>query len=357
MRGRKLCLIAMAGIILCSSGAVFEQVGRFWDRTRFEQIGRSVSVGGRTLNIFCSGEGAPAIIFDTYGHQSGYAWSSVQREVAKHTRACWYDRAGYGWSDPGPLPRTFQAVASDLHDLLREAGIDPPFVLVGAGDSASHIRVYHGSYPAEVAGVVLANANDVDEPSVEIPDEAKGMFAKMFGSWAVPARRAVCGLRLPINRLGLERFANLFGKPRDTISLDLSAAEQARLNELSDNATAQQAGEACAREESMQQVRAAGNLKDLPLIVLASGVGQAAVSPNPSMTAWKEYRVHQVPQALSSLSTRGRVVLSDGELTKNAMVRAIFDVLAWRPLLLRPHETRVPQPNSQEIPLAAAQTR
>lgn len=327
MPGRKLRRIAVAGVILCSSGAIFEQIGRLRDRTRFEQIGKSVSVGSRTLNIFCSGQGAPAVIFDTYGHQSGYAWSSVQREVAKHTRTCWYDRAGYGWSDPGPLPRTFQAVASDLHDLLRKAGIDPPFVLVGAGDSASHIRVYYGSYPAEVAGVVLANANDVDDPNVEVPDAVKGGFAKIFGSWAVPGRRAVCSLRLPISWLGLERFASLFGKPRDTISLDLTAAEQARLNELSDNATAQQAGEACAREESMQQVRAAGNLKDLPLIVLASGGGHAAISHNTDMAAWKEYRVHIVPKALSSLSSRGRVVLIDGELTKNAVVRAILDVL------------------------------
>jgi hypothetical protein len=327
MSGRNLRWIATAGVILCCSGAAFEQIGRFLDRTRFEQIGRSVSVGSRTLNIFCSGEGAPAVVFDTYGHQSGYAWSSVQREVAKHTRACWYDRAGYGWSDPGPLPRTSQAVASDLHDLLREAGIDPPFVFFGAGDSASHIRVYHGSYPAEVAGVVLANANDVDDPNVEIPDAAKGGFAKMFGSWAAPARRAVCSLRLPVNQLGLERLASLFGKPRDTVSLDLTAPEQARLNELSDNPTAQQSAEACAREESMQQVRAAGNLKDLPLIVLASGAGHAAVSNKTGMAAWKDYRVDQVAQALAGLSTRGRVVLIDGELTKNAVVGAILDVL------------------------------
>jgi hypothetical protein len=125
----------------------------------------------------------------------------------------------------------------------------------------------------------------------------------------------------------LERFASLFGKPRGTISLDLTAAEQARLNDLSDNATAQQAGEACAREESMQQVRAAGNLKDVPLIVLASGAAQVDVSHNPVEAAWKKYRINQVPRALSSLSTRSRVVLIDSELTKSAVVRAILDVL------------------------------
>jgi hypothetical protein len=86
MPRRRLNQIAVAAVILCFSGAVVEQIGRYRDRTRFEQIGKSVSIGRRTLNIFCSGQGAPVVIFDTYGHQSGYAWSSVQREVAKHTQ-------------------------------------------------------------------------------------------------------------------------------------------------------------------------------------------------------------------------------------------------------------------------------
>lgn len=328
MRRRRLKRLAAVVVVLGLSGAVFEQIGRYRDRNRFEQIGRSVSIGGRTLNIFCSGRGGPVVVFDTYGHQSGYAWSSVQREVAKHTRACWYDRAGYGWSEPGPLPRTFQAVASDLHTLLGEAKVEPPFVLVGAGDSASHIRVYHGSYPSEVAGAVFVNANDLDDPSVEIPDSAKGGFARVFGSWAVRARRMGCWVRPPLGRLGLTRFAGLLGKPRGTVSLGLTAEQQARLNDMSDNATAQQSSEACAREESMQQVRAAGDLGDVPLVVLASGAGQTVADSHDRVEAdWKKYRIDQVPRALSSLSTRGRVVLIDGELTKDTVVRVILDVL------------------------------
>jgi len=220
---RRLKQIAAAVLVLCFSGALFEQIGRYRDRNRFEQIGRSVSIGGRTLNIFCSGQGALVVVFDTSAHQSGYAWSSVQREVAKHTRGCWYDRAGYGWSEPGPLPRTFQAVASDLHNLLREARVDPPFVLVGPRDAASTIRVYYRSYPGEVAGAVFVNANDVDDPSVKIPDSAKGVFVRIFGSWAFPVRRIACWVRPSLDRLGFTRFASLFGKPRNTDSLDLTA--------------------------------------------------------------------------------------------------------------------------------------
>jgi hypothetical protein len=152
-----------------STVMAFEQIGQRQDRRRYPQIGASVDVDGRTLNIYCSGEGGPAVVFDTFGHMSGYSWSAVQTEIAKFTRACRYDRAAYGWSDPAPMPRTVQPVASDLHALLRVAAVPGPYVLVGAGDAAMRMRVFHGLYPREVAGVVIVNANDVDDPQVAVP--------------------------------------------------------------------------------------------------------------------------------------------------------------------------------------------
>ncbi len=146
---------------------------------------------------------SPTVVFDTYGHQSGYSWVAVQSAVAKYTRACWYDCAGYGWSELGPSPRTFQSVASDLHALLRAAGIPSPVVLVGAGDAASHIRVYSGSYPTEVGGIVMLDANDVDDPTLETPDSEKGGFQKHFGTWAPGACRAACSARPFLGRMGL----------------------------------------------------------------------------------------------------------------------------------------------------------
>ena len=102
------------------------------------------------------------MVFEGAGHTAGYAWSGLQAEAAKFTRSCWYDRAGYGWSDPGPSPRTFRAIASDLHALLRAAGVPPPYVLVGATAGAFHVRVYNSLYPDEVAGAVLIHADDPD---------------------------------------------------------------------------------------------------------------------------------------------------------------------------------------------------
>jgi pimeloyl-ACP methyl ester carboxylesterase len=154
--------LAVAVVILC--GIVYEQLGRRADRRRLAQIGRSLEIGGRTLNIFCSGTGGPAVIFDSGGDGPGLEWEPVQLDVAKFTQARWYNRAGIGWSDPGPFPRTSVAIAGDLHELLRRAGAPPPYVLVGASFGGMNARIYNGLYPSTVAGMVLVDAGHEDEP-------------------------------------------------------------------------------------------------------------------------------------------------------------------------------------------------
>lgn len=327
-QANRLKRIGLALALIGALGVAFEEIGRYRDRHRHEQIGNSVNVGGRTLNISCLGQGNPTVVFDTYGHQSGYSWIVVQREVAKYTRACWYDRAGYGWSELGPSPRTFQSVASDLHKLLRESGIAFPILLVGAGDAASHIRVYYANHRTEVGGIVMLDANDVDDPKLELPDSEKGGFQSYFGTWASGARNAACWLRPFLGRVGIIRLANLFGKPRSTNSFGLTADEQAELDDLSDNATTQQASEACARHESMKQVQAAGSLGSVPLVVVVSNAGRPVGDSQVSTeAAWNKDCIETVPKTLAGLSTRGRVVLVDGELKTDAIVRAVLDVL------------------------------
>lgn len=236
-------LVTLGTLVLMVAGIVFEQIGTRQDQRRYRQIGRSVDIGGRTLNIFCSGEGGPAVVFDTYGHMSGYSWSAVQSDVAKFSRACWYDRAGYGWSEPAEMRRTFHSVASDLHDLLHAAGVPPPYVLVGGGDAALHIRVYHGLYPGEVAGIVMVNPNDLDDPQAEVPESQKGVWAKLFGPFAPRARRASC-LAWPIlDQVGAIRLGGVFTGLRHTPSFNLTSAQQAELDFLSDNPTAQRGSE------------------------------------------------------------------------------------------------------------------
>lgn len=84
--------------------------------------GRLVDVGGYRLHIYCTGEGSPTAILEAGGGNPWLAWYKVQPKVAEFTRVCSYDRAGLGWSDASPKPPTAEAIAEDLHTLLRNAG-------------------------------------------------------------------------------------------------------------------------------------------------------------------------------------------------------------------------------------------
>jgi hypothetical protein len=131
-----------------------------------------------------------------------------------------------------------------------------------------------------------------------------------------------------LGRVGIIRVANLFDKPRSTNSFGLTAEQQAELDDLSDNATTQQASEACAREESMKQVRAAGGLSSVPLVVVVPNTGRPrSNSQAATEVAWEKNRIDRVPHALAGLSTNGRVVLIEGDLTPDAIVRSILEVL------------------------------
>jgi len=97
----------------------------------YAQPGQLVPVNGFRLNLYCMGSGSPAVIFDSGFEDWAPAWSTVQPQIAKWTRACSYDRAGAGFSDPGPMPRTSVRIAEELHSALHRAGIAGPYIWWG----------------------------------------------------------------------------------------------------------------------------------------------------------------------------------------------------------------------------------
>lgn len=159
-RGFGIVAAALVGLIIC--GVLYERLGEARDGKALPQVGQSFDIGGRSLNLYCSGQGSPTVIFESNGGIPGFRWVRMQRETAKFTRACWYDRAGLGWSDPGPFPNHSDSVAHDLHDLLAAAKIPPPYVLVGHALGGFHVRVFRSYYPSEVAGLVLVDPMNED---------------------------------------------------------------------------------------------------------------------------------------------------------------------------------------------------
>ena len=119
--------------------------------------GRLVDIGGHRLHLYATGLAAPAVVFDAALGGSSISWTYVQREVATFARAITYDRAGFGWSDQGPLPRTAGRIASELRALLHAAGERPPYVLVGHSFGGLVMRIFAQHYRDETAGLVLVD--------------------------------------------------------------------------------------------------------------------------------------------------------------------------------------------------------
>ena len=125
-----------------------------------------VDIGGWRLHLNCTGDAAtskPTVILEPGIGDFSVEWSLVQPRVTQFARVCSYDRAGDGWSDLGPYPRTFRQIVYELHTLLQKADIQPPYVLVGHSYGGWLVRLYAYTYPADVAGMVLVDAG-ADDP-------------------------------------------------------------------------------------------------------------------------------------------------------------------------------------------------
>jgi len=127
-------------------------------QTEFHPTGRLVDAGGHKLHINVIGKGSPTVIFENGSGDFSFIWSLVQPDVSKITRTVSYDRAGYAWSEPGPTPRTAHQISAELHTALINAGINPPYILVGQSFGGFLVRNFARYYPNEVAGMVLVEA-------------------------------------------------------------------------------------------------------------------------------------------------------------------------------------------------------
>lgn len=125
--------------------------------------GKLVDIGGFRLHINCEGEGVPTIIFDSGVGGFSLEWDRIQNVLARRTRVCSYDRAGYGWSDLGPLPRTSERITRELHTLLAKAEVSGPYILAGHSFGGYTAQLFARNYPDETAGLVLIDASHPEQ--------------------------------------------------------------------------------------------------------------------------------------------------------------------------------------------------
>jgi pimeloyl-ACP methyl ester carboxylesterase len=154
-----LVLGAVIGAIV-AAGVVYQLVGLRLDARRYPPPGTLLDVGGRALHVSCRGNGSPVVLFESGIAASSLSWTRVLQGVAEFTRACAYDRAGLGWSDPSRLRLTTALMIDSLRAVATHAGGADRAVLVGHSFGALLVCAYATQHPGETVGVVL-----LDPPS------------------------------------------------------------------------------------------------------------------------------------------------------------------------------------------------
>ena len=285
---------AFIALVLVGAAA-YEHIGAWRDGRVLKQIGRSVDIGGRTLNIHCVGDGTPTVVFVSGGTAPGYVWTPSQRGVSAFTRACWYDRADIGWSDSGPDPAWGDRAARDLHLLLQNAGLHPPFVLVGASFGGYIIRLYHHAYPGEVSGMVFVDAAHEDAGTIQgMPHRDRPPLP----------RSVIRALSIVFGRLGMMRFLASDPGPPPTY---WSAEEWDILRRLRRQRNIALADAQVGPERATANlVRSAGGLDDMPMIVLTQG---RPIQDPASVEAGVRRGWVELQRRLALRSRRGRQVL------------------------------------------------
>jgi pimeloyl-ACP methyl ester carboxylesterase len=279
-------------VLLAASGAAYEAIMAPGDTKRYPPPGQLVDVGGYRLHLHCVGQGSPTVVLDAGLGAFSLDWGAVQPEIARTTRVCAYDRAGLGWSEPGPRPRSPQQFSDELHTLLTNAGIQGPYVLVTHSISGKTARLFASQHPNQVAGMVLVDARheSVDDhltpEQVAAEDAQQQQFQDMI-KWMA--------------RFGLVRLLWAPGWPSmQPGSQNLSPESRTTIGVL--QARPQQIESALAegqgRMESNSLLREAAPLGDKPLVVLAS----AQTIDN--LPFWKEAQ-----ETMAGLSSNSRLIV------------------------------------------------
>jgi pimeloyl-ACP methyl ester carboxylesterase len=277
-RWTKRILIGFGGLFVIAAigGATYQWIATRRDLARTPAPGRLVDIGGHRLHIWCSGSGTPSVILDTGLGGSSADWGFVQPEVAGFTQVCSYDRAGMGYSDRGPSPRTTRRMTYELAQLLDRAGIAGPVVLVGASIGGLVVRVFASEHPQRVAGLVLVDASHEDQDA-DVPRVAP--FVPLLSS------------------LGIFRLLGVtFGPPPASLAPTVRGFAEA----TGFRAAAYQAAvdEFTHLRQSAAEVKATRRQLSIPVVVVTAGQGTDA--------AWLKLQRDQV-----GLSERGCQIIAE----------------------------------------------
>ncbi len=305
--------------------------------------GQYINMGSGRLHLLSAGAGIPAVVLEAGVGGCSLDWCLVQPKVAARCRVVAYDRAGLGWSDaasPAALPRTSRQMVMELHALLCQAQLPPPYIFVGHSLGGLNARLYASLFPHALAGMVLVDAAHEDELSARFPPE-------YVSGWQAQTR--AMGMMQRLAQLGILRLmlhARLLPKPlREHFARlppDVRPAYEAFYVNPRTLATLQQ--EMAAMEASYAQARQVGLrpglLGNLPLAVVKHGQHSGRLPPGASAELTRRYAAafEAVQAELAALSTRSRVFTAESSghtipiEQPDRVIEAVDWVLAQAPL-------------------------
>ncbi len=185
-------IILLAGLL----GMVYQTLGTRRDGKVYPPPGRLVDLGSHRLHVLESGSGGPTVLLEAGLMSTVLSWSELQRQLARSNRVVSYDRAGLGWSDLGPMPRTADRIVDELHTMLQRAAIPPPYVLVGHSFGGLTMPLFAARFPEEISGMVLVDP--VSPAEWNPPSEHDRKLARIGAK--------VCRRAALLSRIGLIRF-------------------------------------------------------------------------------------------------------------------------------------------------------
>jgi pimeloyl-ACP methyl ester carboxylesterase len=292
--------ICMVLFLLALAGASYQAIATRRDARRFPERGQLVDVGGYRLKLNCTGTGSPTVILESGFGDVSIEWGTVQAQIAKFSRVCSYDRAGYGGSDPGPMPRTSLRIATELHALLKNAGEMPPYVLVGSSFGGYNVRVFNGLYPNDVTGIVLADAVQEDQYEL-LPKAWRALSAEQLEHCERLARYSFFVVDLGIGRLMLRAQGSNGNGAYLILQKKYLRARASELEQM---------------RVSAEQARAADHISDKPLVMLTAAENtDATLSSGLSQHDFEEFQriwVDDLQMRLAHLSRDGRRTMVAG---------------------------------------------
>lgn len=282
---------------------------------------------GRRLNLHCTGQGAPTVILEGGWTANTASWRKVQGPLAATTRICSYDRAGYGFSDAGPQPRTTQAIADDLASLLKAAKIKGPYVIVAHSLGALDARLFVDQHRRDVAGLVLVDpATEYQDRDLAKISPATGKAETEFEDGVRICAQAVIAGKMTAD---LPQRPYCIDGPSRSLPASVNAARLASQSTATYQTASLSELTSFAGLSSAQVAKSRRPWGDLPVIVLTAENTQK----NPDLPQAEQDALAKawwdMHDGVAKLSTRGenRLVPDTGHMIPSQRPQAIIDAV------------------------------